>query len=66
MPDFVRACKGGPAPAVDFSFAAPLTEMVLLGNLAIRSGHRITWDAAKRCTHDPVADAFLSRSYRSF
>jgi hypothetical protein len=33
----VDACKGGPAPSSNFDYAGPLTEMVLMGNLAIRS-----------------------------
>jgi len=34
---WVEACKGGPAPSSNFDYAGPLTEMVLMGNLAIRS-----------------------------
>ncbi len=35
--DFLRACKeGGQPPCSNFDYAGPLTEMVLLGCLAIR------------------------------
>lgn len=34
---WVAACKGGPAPSSTFDYAAPLTEMLLIGNLALRS-----------------------------
>lgn len=34
---WITACKGGPKPASDFEIAGPLTEMILMGNLAIRS-----------------------------
>ena len=32
----------------NFDYAAPLTEMVLLGSIAIRAGHRIEWDEENR------------------
>jgi len=45
--EFVGACKGGPAAGSDFpGHAGPLTEMVLLGNLAVRSAREITLDPA--------------------
>ncbi|MDE2956732.1 MAG: Gfo/Idh/MocA family oxidoreductase [Bacteroidota bacterium] len=34
---WVEACKGGPACSSNFDYAGPFTEMVLLGNLALRS-----------------------------
>lgn len=44
--EWVRAIKGeGPAPGSNFDYAAPLTEMVLLGALAQRTGKTIEWDA---------------------
>lgn len=66
--EWIRACKGGPAAGSNLAdHAGPLTEMVLLGNLAIRSGKRITWDAkAMRCVGNPDADAFVSHPYRVF
>jgi len=50
----------------NFDYAAQLTETVLLGNLAVRCGKRIDWDAnamkAKGC---PEADALIKPAYRS-
>ena len=44
--EWVRAIKGeGPAPGSQFDYSAPLTEMVLLGALAQRTGKTIEWDA---------------------
>ena len=44
--EWFRAIKGeGPAPGSNFDYAAPLTEMVLLGALAQRTGKTIEWDA---------------------
>nr|MBR9812139.1 Gfo/Idh/MocA family oxidoreductase [bacterium] len=46
--EWVRAIKGeGPTPGSQFDYAAPLTEMVLLGALAQRTGKTIEWDNAK-------------------
>jgi len=44
--EWLSAIKGGPMPGSNFDYAAPLTEMVLLGALAQRSGKTIEWDAA--------------------
>jgi hypothetical protein len=39
--------------------------MVLLGNVAIRTGQRLTWDSENlRCVGCPEADRYLRREYR--
>ncbi|MFT4586925.1 MAG: putative dehydrogenase [Limisphaerales bacterium] len=44
--EWYRAIKGdGPMPGSNFDYAVPLTEMVLLGALAQRTGKNIEWDA---------------------
>jgi predicted dehydrogenase len=44
--EWLTAIKGdGPMPGSNFEYAAPLTEMVLLGALAQRTGRAIEWDA---------------------
>ena len=44
--EWVNACKGGPIPGSNFDGAAPLTAMVLLGNVALRArGKKLRWDA---------------------
>jgi len=54
--DWIRACKGGPAPCSNFGISGPFTEWVLLGNLAIRLGKKIEWDSEKlRVTNAPEA-----------
>lgn len=63
--DWVEACKSGAATTSNFEYAAPLTEMVLLGALAQRLNGVIEWDAATRqITNNPEANAFLTREYR--
>lgn len=67
--EWIRACKGeGPAPGSNIAeHAADLTEMVLLGNLAIRAGQPIEWNSARmRCANLPAADRFLRKNYRLF
>ena len=65
--EWVAACKGGPLPGSNFEYAGPLTEMVLLGNLAKRVGRKITWDAdALKCPNAPEADRFIREPFRVF
>ncbi|MEM7146463.1 MAG: Gfo/Idh/MocA family oxidoreductase [Verrucomicrobiota bacterium] len=44
--EWFRAIKGeGPVPGSSFGYAGPLTEVVLLGAMAQRTGKTIEWDA---------------------
>ena len=41
--------------------------MVLLGNLAVRTGKHIEWDGAKMlCTNVPEANQYVAKAYRLF
>jgi hypothetical protein len=64
--EWLRACKGGPPAYCNFiDFAATITEVMLLGCLALRTGKKIEWDAAAmRAPKCPEADAFIHRHYR--
>jgi hypothetical protein len=42
--DWLDACKGGAPASSNFEYGARLTELVLLGALALRLGRRIDWD----------------------
>lgn len=66
--EWINACKGGPTPGSNFDYAGPLTEMVLLGNVAIRArGKQLVWDAAKlRFPNAPEFDTALRFTQRSF
>jgi predicted dehydrogenase len=58
--EWVNACKGGQAAGSNFDVSGPLTEVVLLGCAAIRSGQKLTWDAANmRFPNCPDADQYL-------
>jgi len=64
--EWVRACKGGAPAGSNFEYSTRLTEAVLLGDVAIRSRHRIEWDAANlRITNDEAANQWIRRDYRS-
>jgi predicted dehydrogenase len=70
--EWILACKGGEPAGSDFEWAGPLTETVLLGNIAIRNevkekmgGQTMLWDAEKfSFTNMPEADQFLHCEYR--
>jgi hypothetical protein len=64
--NWVDACKGGEAPCSNFDYSGPLTEMVLMGNLAIRvPGKRLLWDGDNmKVTNDDDANRFIQREYR--
>ena len=47
--EWIDACKGGPSPLSNFDYAGPLTETVLLGTIAIRTGQKMNWDGPCKC-----------------
>jgi predicted dehydrogenase len=49
-----------------FDYAGPLTEMVLLGSVAVRCRGSFNWDAKSFRCDNPAAQAFLDKTYRSF
>ena len=52
-------------PLANFEYSAPFTETMLLGNVAMRLGRRIEWDAANlRVKNDGNADQYLKKEYR--
>ncbi len=63
--NWIDACKGGPAACSNFDYAGPLTEVILLGNIAVRTAGRIEWDGANmKIMNVPEANELLSRNYR--
>jgi len=63
--EWIAACKGGPMCQSNFEYAARLTETVLLGNVAVRAGKKLEWNAAKmKATNCPEADPYIHREYR--
>jgi len=63
--EWLEACKGGPAAGSNFDYAGRLTETVLLGNVALRAGKPIEWDAENmKVANVPGAERFITRAYR--
>lgn len=63
--EWIRACKGGPKPSANFDYSGPLTETILLGNIAARAGKKLLWDGPKlKATNVPESEKYLKRKYR--
>ncbi|MGA1236999.1 MAG: Gfo/Idh/MocA family protein [Limisphaerales bacterium] len=63
--DWLDACKGGEPASANFEYGAALTEMGLLGLVAMRVGKRLDWDAAAmKATNAPEADGYINGTYR--
>jgi hypothetical protein len=61
--NWVDAAKGKTEAACPFEYAARLTEVMLLGIVALKAGHKITYDgAAMQVTNDGRANEFLRRA----
>ncbi|MDZ4701696.1 MAG: Gfo/Idh/MocA family oxidoreductase [Rhodothermales bacterium] len=63
--EWVAACKGGEPAPCRFEWGAPLTEIVLLGNIALQTGRSLQWDSRQaRFTNDEMANAMIEAPYR--
>lgn len=63
--DWAVAVKAGKQAPCHFGYAGPFTEAYQLGNVALRTGHRIEWDPkAFRVTNCKEANQYLRREYR--
>ena len=63
--EFIAAAKGGPPAGAQFDYAGPMTEAILLGNLALRLGKTIHWNASNLTASGvPEADEYIRREYR--
>jgi predicted dehydrogenase len=63
--DWLAACKGGRPASGNFEYSAQLTELVLLGNVALRTKKKLLWDSPHmKATNAPEADQFLKEQYR--
>jgi hypothetical protein len=64
-PDWVDAIKNGKKACSDFSYSGKLTETILLGTLAIRTGKTVKWDAEKlKIDGNPEAAALINPEAR--
>jgi predicted dehydrogenase len=63
--EWIQACKTGSPTGTNFAYSAALTEVVLLGNVAYRVGHRLEWDSKKLAASNcREADRYIRREYR--
>ncbi|HOX57924.1 MAG TPA: Gfo/Idh/MocA family oxidoreductase [Candidatus Paceibacterota bacterium] len=63
--EWIAACKGGPPGYSDFEIAAYLTEIILLGCVALRAGRKIEWDGPNMLAKNaPEAAQFIRRKPR--
>ena len=63
--EWFEACKGGERAGADFDIAGLVTEVVLLGNVALRTGKKLQWDGPNmQFTNTPEANQHLRYEYR--
>ncbi len=63
--EWIKACKDGSPTTCNFDYSGALTETVLLGNVAYRTGQALEWDAkALKAVNCPAADRYINKEYR--
>jgi predicted dehydrogenase len=65
--DWIDACKGGDEASSNFSYGGPLSEMVLMGVVAMRNpGKKLQWDDTKmEFTNSPEANFLVKPEYHN-
>lgn len=62
--EWIRACKTGEPTTCRFDYSGVLTEAVLLGNVAYRTGKKLEWDpVALKTKNSPEADALIKGAF---
>ena len=62
---FLNAIQGKDKTLAGFDYAGPLTDVVLLGAVALRTGKKIRWDGPNRkATNAPEADKYIKPAFR--
>jgi hypothetical protein len=62
--EWAIACKGGPAATCHFDYSGPLSEAVLLGNVAYRVGQPLQWDAERLDAGNAAAAPLIRPQFR--
>jgi predicted dehydrogenase len=63
---WIEAIKTGGTTSCNFDYSGALTEAVLLGNAAYRSGGKILWDPVRlQAAGNPVAEQYIRHHYRT-
>lgn len=64
--EWFEACRGGKPAGANFEIAGPITEALLLGNVALRTGRKLYWDAPNmKVINVPEANEYIHTPYRS-
>lgn len=63
--EWLKACRDGSPTTCNFDYSGALTETVLLGNVAYRSGKSFQWNGDKLQASDADAQKFISKEYRT-
>lgn len=64
--EWLKACRDGSPTLCNFDYSGALTETVLLGNVAFRSGKSFKWDGENmKVLDNPAAEKFLTKEYRA-
>ena len=63
--EWIKACKTGSPTSCNFDYGGALTETVLLGNVAYRTGHKLEWNAARlKVENSKLAMSYVQQKYR--
>jgi predicted dehydrogenase len=62
--EWFQAIRNRSATTCNFEYSGALTETVLLGNIAYRTGQAFSWDGAHLKASLPAAQALVRREYR--
>ncbi|MBM83174.1 MAG: dehydrogenase [Planctomycetaceae bacterium] len=58
--EWINACKGQGKTMSNFDYASQLVEAMLVGNVAMRTGQKLQWDAEQlKATNSAAADEFI-------
>ena len=64
--EWINACKTGSPTLCNFDYSGALTERVLLGMVAFRTGQKLEWDGATmKVKNSETAQGLLQREYRA-
>jgi predicted dehydrogenase len=64
--EWYEACRGGEPAGCNFEWAGPLTDFVLLGNIALRTRQMLQWDAQNGTfANNAEANGYLQTPYRT-
>ena len=63
--EWIKACKTGGPTTCNFDYSGTLAEAVLLGDVAYRTGQKLTWDHKNlKAVNCPRADRYIRTPYR--